>query len=276
MNPAIAKLCVAAARDVYSRATIQTDRAHVLIRATCAVPTDALLETNASASATSVIVVAFRGTKCVRDFITDAEFFRIPFFVCAGDAKPAGGVHAGFLLGVRPVIDMVHDAVISLQTAAGNMPVFLTGHSLGAAQAKLAAMILERRGVAVAGVYTFGSPRVGDRGFRGAYNALPDSQAPGATSLAARTFRFVNQLDIVPRVPGWLEGFRHVGQCEFFMPPDAPFALPLATNPHLWLMAISDAWGIWRDYRIAHELSALEDHHIDRYVAAIQGLPYAR
>ena len=273
MDSAIAKLCVAAARDVYSRATIQTARAHVLIRTTSAVPIDAAPESSTSANGSTVIVVAFRGTRCVRDFITDAEFFRIPFFVCAGDAEPAGAVHAGFLLGTRSVIDTVHDAIISLQTAAGSLPVFLTGHSLGAAQAKLAAMILERRGVAVAGVYSFGSPRVGDRRFRDAYDAGSNSQAPGATPLAARTFRFVNQLDIVPRVPGWLAGFRHVGQCEFFMPPDAPFALPLVTNPHLWLMALSDGWGIWRDYRIAHELSALEDHHIDRYVAEMETLP---
>lgn len=271
MDSTIAKLCVAAARDVYSRATIQTERAHVLIRAVTAASSTA---EDPAPRESSVIIVAFRGTKCIRDFITDAEFFRIPFFVCAGDPKPAGAVHAGFLLGARSVIDAVHDAVASVQAAAGSLPVFLTGHSLGAAQATLAALMLERRGVAVAGVYTFGSPRAGDAAFRNAFNACPDPQAPNSNPLADRAFRFVNQLDIVPRVPGWLAGFRHVGQCEFFTPVGAPFALPLVANPRWWFMALSDAWGIWKDYRISRELSALEDHHIDRYVAAVN--TYAR
>jgi predicted lipase len=277
MDSTIARLCVAASRDVYDHASIETDRAHVLIRT---VPCPAVVGAVTNQLA-SITVVAFRGTKGIRDFITDAEFFRIPFFVCAGDPEPAGAVHAGFLMGVRPVMDAVADSIRS----AGGSKVFLTGHSLGAAQAQLAAIILERRGIRVDGVYTFGSPRLGDSAWRDAWGRAgmasygqSESGAPTLASyssvipLAARTYRFVNDLDIVPRLPGWLEGFRHVGQCEYLDSSCMPPGVPLVTNPHFWFMALSDALGVWRDYRIRHELSSLEDHHIDCYVQSVNQL----
>jgi predicted lipase len=67
------------------------------------------------------------------------------------------------------------------------------GHSLGAALATLAADRLPD----VQGLYTFGSPRVGDKGFQAHFRV--------------KAYRLVNGKDIVPTVPG--EGpFRHVGE----------------------------------------------------------------
>src|SRR5262249_58747833 len=68
-----------------------------------------------------------------------------------------------------------------------NTRVFFTGHSLGAALATLAA----HRYPHTAGVYTFGSPRVGNHAFVASFNAR----------MAQRSFRYVNDHDIVAQVP---------------------------------------------------------------------------
>lgn len=105
---------------------------------------------------------------------------------------PTGGhVHGGFkaaLLGFwPPILDKLHRL---------EGPVFYTGHSLGAALATLAASLRPPRAL-----YTFGSPRVGDRRFGRALDGLP-------------VFRIANPLDIVADLPParWLPGFRHVGE----------------------------------------------------------------
>jgi len=72
-------------------------------------------------------------------------------------------------------------------------PVWITGHSLGAALATLAA---HRYGAAQV-LYSFGSPLVGDAEFRNRFRATH--------------FRVVNNTDIVTRVPPEALGYRHVG-----------------------------------------------------------------
>jgi triacylglycerol lipase len=58
----------------------------------------------------------------------------------------------------------------------------------------------------VTGLYTFGSPRVGDQNFAQAFTE----------KIGDRTFRVVNGNDIVPRVPPQLNGYKHVGEVIFF------------------------------------------------------------
>jgi hypothetical protein len=60
--------------------------------------------------------------------------------------------------------------------------------------------------IPIQGVYTFGQPRVGDDAFA----TLLDAK------LGARIFRFVNDRDIVPRVPFYSMGYRHYGNQTFF------------------------------------------------------------
>jgi hypothetical protein len=81
-------------------------------------------------------------------------------------------------------------------------PLFITGHSLGAALAALAAQFAHEIGVPPKAVYTFGMPRVGGERFRSDYNGR----------LGSVTFRLVHGLDVVARVPPSEIGFRHVGR----------------------------------------------------------------
>ena len=105
---------------------------------------------------------------------------------------------------------------------APNKSLFIAGHSLGGALATLLAADLTHRELAfrnlvdekdctkikgtpelVTGVYTFGSPRVGDRDFATCYDA----------ALRAYTHRVVRSNDLVAQIP--IFGYWHVGQLEF-------------------------------------------------------------
>jgi hypothetical protein len=103
-------------------------------------------------------------------------------------------VHRGFKAALSEVWTDLEDCISDLQK--NNLKIWLTGHSLGAALATLAA---DRYGN-VQGLYTFGSPRVGDRDFKRDFNV--------------NAHRIVNNSDIVTKVP--LSGmFRHVGELRF-------------------------------------------------------------
>src|SRR5262249_54451343 len=84
----------------------------------------------------------------------------------------------------------------------GAKPVWLTGHSLGAALATLAAARWAA-GHRVQGLYTFGSPRVGNAAF--------------AATVPGPCYRFVNNNDVVTRLPppGLFAGYRHVGVLKY-------------------------------------------------------------
>ena len=71
-----------------------------------------------------------------------------------------------------------------------------TGHSLGGALAKMYAFEMMRRGYNFAGLYTYGAPRAGNNGFA-------REMTLRAIRLGAKEnlVRFVNQNDVVPRVP---------------------------------------------------------------------------
>jgi hypothetical protein len=81
-------------------------------------------------------------------------------------------------------------------------PLFVAGHSLGAALAVLAAQQADRLGSTPRGVYVYGMPRVGGARFRDEYNAR----------LGDITYRLVHGDDIVACIPFSGIGFRHVGR----------------------------------------------------------------
>ncbi len=136
----------------------------------------------------SFAVVAFRGTEVseVRDILTDLNVFP------DAAAEAPGQVHGGF----KDALDEVWEDVRGLLDKAAASRVWFTGHSLGGALATLASS----RHAGDQGVYTFGSPRVGDRDYEAGYGEYH--------------YRFVNQNDLVTRVPpGPI--FRHVGSLKY-------------------------------------------------------------
>lgn len=151
------------------------------------------------------VVVAFRGTQ-VDDFwatavdvATDAKF--IPVSDGAG-----GRVHKGFLQALGQVWGELSAHLRRAEESGGGArPVWFTGHSLGGALATLAAERAARElGSRVGGLYSFGAPRVGDGGFKARVVAQ---------GLDAKTFRVVNDRDVVARVPPGVL-YRHVGRLK--------------------------------------------------------------
>lgn len=136
------------------------------------------------------IVIAFRGTESKKDGLTDAEIKRT-----TPDYDTSIEVHDGFNNG----LSTVYNALINFIDSANNKnkSLWITGHSLGAALAVLATFRLAKiNNARIMGLYTFGQPRVGNIAFAKAFDAL----------LATKTYRLVNNNDIVTEVPlrDWL------------------------------------------------------------------------
>jgi hypothetical protein len=144
-------------------------------------------------------LVVFRGSVIWKK--RDKFDFRTAMAYLAADAdirlvpwEPGGKVHRGFKNALDEIWDELNLHLNKLNRMGLN--IWFSGHSLGAALATLAA----DRYPYAAGVYTFGSPRVGDRDFRDRYRA--------------RAFRIINNIDIVTKVPP-RAFYRHVGEIRF-------------------------------------------------------------
>ncbi|MBI3450214.1 MAG: lipase family protein [Acidobacteria bacterium] len=135
-------------------------------------------------AATPFTVLAFRGTDGVRDWITDLDCLRFRW-------STGGNVHRGFAKAVLRVWEEIETLLGPLDA-----PLFITGHSLGAALATLAATLRPPRAV-----YNFGSPLTGDERFTELLSAV-------------RLYRVVNNLDIVTTIPPWI-GLRHGGELHY-------------------------------------------------------------
>lgn len=135
-----------------------------------------------------VALLAFRGTSNPGQWLRDARFF------------PAehswGRVHIGFRNGISEVEQALAEFDL---VAQGVKHIWLTGHSLGGALAVLAASRLKIQTGLLPFLYTYGQPAVG----------LNDFAERFSIELPSRLWHFVNQSDIVTRVPVW--PYRHTG-----------------------------------------------------------------
>lgn len=153
------------------------------------------------------VVIAFRGTSSIKDVGIDLKFHKIPFVIPdTGDTgafsladlkqEDQGNIHRGFLLAVGSVWREIRAWIRQYR---GNKPIFICGHSLGAANACVLALRLTLDFVPVRAVYTFGCPRIGDRRFARLFNEK------------VRHYRYVNHNDAVTRLPPFAchTGFRY-------------------------------------------------------------------
>lgn len=195
------------------------------------------------------LIVAFRGTQDLRNWLSDAD--------CALVPSVYGRAHAGFTAALNSIYAELAETIFDAN-AAGKR-VWLTGHSLGGALAMLCARLLIKP---LAGCYTFGQPRVGDAEFCNAYDAL----------LKDRTHRVVHDADIVPRVPWLLGTYRHAGH-EIFYPhaqresetSNLKFQIPQwKVDPSFWSKLPSDARSMANGF-LHGKVSMLDDHHIRTY-----------
>ena len=161
-----------------------------------------------------LVLVVFRGTELsLGEWVTgsaaNARFAlrRMP------DDWGGVAVHDGFY---RALAQVYQDVRKRVREVDDNRPVFLTGHSRGAAMATLCAYRFRKvGGVQPAAVYGFGSPRVGDAQWRDMYRQ---------EQLWDHTFRWVHRYDFGHQVPdfGSLANvpptrYYHVGRLNHYL-----------------------------------------------------------
>ncbi len=111
-----------------------------------------------------------------------------------------GGVHAGFWASY----ETLHDQLIEVLWQKNPKRIWVTGHSLGGALAVVCSYrLMMDEGKEIAGVMTFGQPRVGS----------PEFCKHMDLQLRGRMVHFVNENDLVPRIP---PSFEHFGSLVWY------------------------------------------------------------
>jgi triacylglycerol lipase len=136
-------------------------------------------------STNDFVIVSFAGTSELIDYVTDLTFASRPETI----RGIPGNVHIGFL----NVLERSWAKLLELvkKHSTDNKPILMTGHSMGGAQAVISAARLAKLGFPVDSIYIYAVPRIGDE----TYANHIESQFP------KRVWRFVNNEDIVPRLP---------------------------------------------------------------------------
>jgi len=139
-------------------------------------------------------VLAFRGTEVAKkvDMLTDVSAIKI--------STLQGEVHKGFSVAYASVEMDIGNQIMILK----DIPLYITGHSLGAALATVCTQRLEHTPAfqeRIAACYTYGSPRVGDSHFD--------------MEFKSPIYRVVNTTDIVTVVPLLFMGYIHVGDVRY-------------------------------------------------------------
>lgn len=151
-------------------------------------------------ASTSAIVVAARGSSELADWRDDLHIFPLPWPPLV---EAPGRVCRGFRAQGRRVMPDICQLVSTARRAFPAAPLYITGHSLGAALCPFLALGLEAAGFAVAAVYAHEMPRAFTRAGAEWYDAR----------LGSRTFRVVvvnrGEQDLVTRVAPSCLGFRH-------------------------------------------------------------------
>lgn len=139
------------------------------------------------------LVLSFRGSETANraDYTTDAKIVQTQFY-------DYGTAHFGFVEAFEWIRSEIDEAIVGLVNQQ-ERPVWVTGHSLGAALATLYGI---HQYEIVDAIYPIGSPRVG--GIQFAQN----------TESLVNIYRIVNDNDIIPRLPG-PPFYRHVGPTYF-------------------------------------------------------------
>lgn len=204
--------------------------------------------------------VVFRGSQSVKDFIIDALAVPTPEF---GLRRFCGGEEALVHLGFHEAWESVHEpvmaAVENFYKAEMRAQVVVTGHSLGAALATLAAAEIGRVAPALAisrlALVNFGSPRVGTPAF-----VHMAEDCIGAIS------RVVVEDDCVTTIP--VAPFAHVSGL-LHLTRDGRVIGPLGRGwRFIWRHLGKWLRMQWKQTRAVVSGKAFTDHHIEGYIHA--------
>ncbi|ORX95287.1 alpha/beta-hydrolase [Basidiobolus meristosporus CBS 931.73] len=162
------------------------------------------------------IVVAFRGSLNLRNWIYNTDIIRLPLHYPG--ASPGVRVHGGFLKAyqglknqVRQGMEKVFALITKDNEDVSDYQVIVTGHSLGAAVAVHGALDIRqyfllkyRLDPEKFFLHTYASPRAGNKAFG---QLVLETFSNGEPSL--NLIRVTNNADPVPHVPPVLFGYSH-------------------------------------------------------------------
>lgn len=168
--------------------------------------------------------IAFRGSTTLNDWFRDFRSWMI-------NDPQLGGVEDGFITGLRDVMAHLIDEV----ERPTHNSLFITGHSLGAAEALLFGALIQVLGYGsvINSIMAFGSPRPGGAKVKELLASIP-------------VFSYRNGADPVTEVP-------------ISIPEFEPYMHPRDLIAINYPVAEGDPWGI------------MAPHHIDYYVEALGG-----
>ena len=202
-------------------------------------------------------VLAFRGTEISKrqDMKIDAQAMRVSVL--------EGRIHSGFRIAYESVAKEIERSLLKLQ----DVPLYITGHSLGAALATVGTQRLEhhlRIREMIAACYTFGSPRVGDQHYD--------------IEFKAPIYRVVNTTDIVTVIPLLAMGYVHIGDIRYLGRLDGDFrrGIPFLQRWYLFMLTAFKFFGpVVGDHAIVEYRRKLEaiaqkrnrgfGRHVDHY-----------
>ncbi|KAJ1963541.1 hypothetical protein GGI12_001990 [Dipsacomyces acuminosporus] len=153
---------------------------------------------------TKEIIVAFRGSTTFMDWVTDARFN----FESWPSGVKGAKVHDGFHDAYFSDASNIKSVVARLLKANPSFSIVLTGHSLGGAQATVAAAdfaLTHPEWKSKLALYTCGQPRVGNSEFA---NWLSSQPFP--------IFRATYHSDLVTHLPPKITGYRHISQEVYY------------------------------------------------------------
>lgn len=164
-------------------------------------------------------VLAFRGTEVSKrqDLVIDAKAIKVSVL--------EGKIHGGFRMAYEGVAEEIEKSVLKLK----DLPLYITGHSLGAALATVATQRLEHNPKIreiIAACYTFGSPRVGDSHYD--------------IEFKSPIYRVVNTTDVVTIIPLLAMGYIHIGDVRFLGSKEGEFqrGVPVLRRLYLFLLTV--------------------------------------
>ena len=239
----MAQLCAEVCKIVYS----DEDIVHNYLKSNKIAYTDLRFFSYDNAQAYGIdmqdyMIVAFRGTQGAqfKDILADIKAW-------PSESETQGNVHSGF----KTDLDKVYPQIIKWLGKGYNKRIIVTGHSLGAAMATICASRFHAHGADLA-LYTFGSPRVGNREWAEQFNDI-------------EAYRFVNNNDIVCQVPSALY-YTHVGILHYIS-----YDFRILTHLTWFQRFVDKLKGTGKAWSKFQPFDGIYDHFGKQYVKKLKG-----